>query len=122
MLFALAFSITSLALCGFVRLILTVAPLDHTIPSQPTRRGKRIKNSAYVTLIRPEKVSDLGGIDFKPTSIINLRSAFENGSPNPDDALDDLFGSDGNSHELFVAHHPGVVAEPSTHDSTISLP
>jgi len=90
-----ALSISSLALFGAIRLILAIAPLDHTTGSHTVGIGKRAKNSAYVSLIRSQKVSDLGCIDFKPPIIINLRSAFEDRAPHPDDALHWLLGADG---------------------------
>lgn len=111
-----ALSISSLALLGTIRLILTVAPLDHTIGSHTVGIGKRANNSAYVSLIRSQKVSDLGCIDFKPSIVINLRCAFEYRSPHPDDALDRLLGANGHRNKLLVAHHSCVMAEPTAHD------
>ena len=89
--------------------------MDHTIGIHALGIGKRIDHSAYVILSRSEKVGDLGGIKAKKSIVVDLRCAFEDGAPHPDDPLNWLFGLDGNGHQLVVAHHAGVVPEPTAH-------
>jgi hypothetical protein len=89
--------------------------MDHTIGIHTLGIGKRIDHSAYVILSRSEKVGDLGGIKAKKSIVVDLRRAFEDCAPYPHNPLDGLLGLDSDRHELVVAHHAGVVPEPTAH-------
>src|SRR6185503_2721096 len=91
---------------------------DHTALSQSTGIGKRIENSAYVSLIRSEKVGRFAGIELKKSILVPLRGTLQNGAPHPNDKMHRLLGTDRRGDELLIAHHPGVVAKPAAHSDT----
>ena len=81
-----------------VRLKLTVAPLDHSALRYPAAMLQGIHHATDVSFVRSEKVSDLGEVQFKPPAIVDLRCAFQDHAPNPDDPLDRLLGPKRGAH------------------------
>jgi hypothetical protein len=99
---------------------LPLCPLHHQSVTDAAQINQSVFNSEDVVRIASEKVSDLIGVQFVSSTIVLLRSAFEHGAPNPHGPLDLLLGLDCGAHELLVAHHAGVVAEPAAHAAIAS--
>jgi hypothetical protein len=101
---------------GAIGLKLPFFPFGYAAVLNTTDCRQRATNGLQFGTFTAQEICHLGIIDAEAPTIIELSRAFEYCAPHPHHALNRLLRHQRRAHELFIAHHPGIVAKPPAHD------